>query len=130
MSTTHQTPAFDPTLFGYWAGEDLGDFTPHDGFSMGAQQAREATILQLQHPGNCADCGHRSDCALHSRPALPVEPCNCRTTSATVEIPDSITADFARDRAEVEAIYANTIPSHKPLAELWSRVADAVEARS
>jgi hypothetical protein len=23
------------------------------------------------------NCGHKSDCALHNGPALPVEPCDC-----------------------------------------------------
>jgi len=42
-------------------------------------EQREATILELQHPGNCENCGHRSDCALHNRPALPIQPCDCQS---------------------------------------------------
>lgn len=68
---------FDPTLFGYNPDEDIADFPSYEAFSKGAFQGREAAIRELQHPGSCDSCGHLSDCALHGRPAMPVEPCNC-----------------------------------------------------
>lgn len=38
----------------------------------------EVTLRALQHPTlDCARCGHRSDCALHNGPALPIGPCDC-----------------------------------------------------
>lgn len=69
---------FDPTVFGYSPGEELSGFSRDEAFWMGTRQGQEAAIRQLQHPGNCETCGHKSDCALHSRPSMPVEPCNCK----------------------------------------------------
>jgi hypothetical protein len=34
-------------------------------------------LRATQHPGNCVDCGHTSDCALHNAPAMPLGPCDC-----------------------------------------------------
>lgn len=33
-------------------------------------------VYDEQHPGNCEDCGHASDCALHN--SDDPQPCDCR----------------------------------------------------
>lgn len=60
----------------------------------------EIRILTVEHPGNCSDCGHRSDCALHNGPALPVESCNCKRSR---EAETGIAAAIDREIAELEA---------------------------
>ena len=63
---------FDPVDFDYDASIEISDFTPAQAFVMGVQAGREATILEIQGCGE-----HWSDCSLHNRPAMPIEPCNC-----------------------------------------------------
>lgn len=53
----------------------------------------EAAILAAEHPGDCSDCGHRSDCALHNRPALAVKTCSCKGPSLAQPAPASETEE-------------------------------------
>ena len=49
---------------------------PCEGFPCPTLAQMEAEVEAL-HPGSCLDCGHTSDCALHSEPAYRAEPCDC-----------------------------------------------------
>ena len=63
-------------------------------------------IIQAQHPGNCANCEHTSDCSLHNEPAMPAEPCSCGRFAGTPRQHHAVNfpAHYTSDLSGVECI--------------------------